>query len=578
MASGATGANVELARLFYEMSGLLEARGESVFRIRAYQRAAQTLEALAEDVAGVAARGALTSLPGIGRDLAARVEEYLARGRLAQLDTLRAELPAGFLALLEIRGLGPRTARALWEQRGVDSIDALEALCRSGQILGVAGLREKSRDNILKGIERWRAGHARTPLAAGRAIAAQLSEALRAHGGVERLEVAGSLRRMRDTVKDVDLLVTSTDPARVIGTFTTLPSVVEVMAQGPTKASVRHQDGLAIDLRVVEPAAFGAALQYFTGSKDHNVRVREMASRRGLRISEYGVFDEASGARVAGATEEEVYATVGLPWIPPELRENTGEIEAAREGRLPALVTAGDIRGDLHAHTDWSDGHHPLDRLIAAAEARGYEYVIVSDHSRSLTIANGLDVDRLRSQVAAIRALQPRFGIRILAGTECDILADGTLDFPDAVLAELDVVLAAVHSRFKQPRAEMTARIVRALGNPWVNVLVHPTGRLIGSREPYDVDLDAVLAAARAHGKAVEINASPDRLDLSDIHARRAGSLGVPVAINTDTHYLRELDNLALGVAVARRAWLGPEQVLNTRPLDSLLAWARPSR
>ncbi len=578
MASGATGANVELARLFYEMSGLLEARGESVFRIRAYQRAAQTLEALAEDVAAVAARGALTSLPGIGRDLAARVEEYLADGRLAQLDTLRAELPAGFLALLEIRGLGPRTARALWEQRGVDSIDALEALCRSGQILGVAGIREKGRDNILKSIERWRAGHARTPLAAGQAIAAQLSEALRAHGGVERLEVAGSLRRMRDTVKDVDLLVTSTDPARVIGTFTTLPSVVEVMAQGPTKASVRHQDGLAIDLRVVEPAAFGAALQYFTGSKDHNVRVREMASRRGLRISEYGVFDEASGARVAGATEEEVYATVGLPWIPPELRENTGEIEAAREGRLPALVTAGDIRGDLHAHTDWSDGHHPLDRLIAAAEARGYEYVIVSDHSRSLTIANGLDVDRLRSQVAAIRALQPRFGIRILAGTECDILADGTLDFPDAVLAELDVVLAAVHSRFKQPRAEMTARIVRALGNPWVNVLVHPTGRLIGSREPYDVDLDAVLAAAREHGKAVEINASPDRLDLSDVHARRAGALGVPVAINTDTHYLRELDNLALGVAVARRAWLGPEQVLNTRPLDALLAWARPSR
>ncbi len=578
MAGGATGANVELARLFYEMSGLLEARGESVFRIRAYQRAAQTLEALAEDVAAVAARGALTSLPGIGRDLAARVEEYLASGRLAQLDTLRAELPAGFLALLDIRGLGPRTARALWEQRGVDSIDALEALCRSGQILGVAGIREKSRDNILKGIERWRAGHARTPLAAGRAIAAQLSEALRAHGGVEQLEIAGSLRRMRDTVKDVDLLVTSTDPARVIRTFTTLPSVTDVTAQGPTKASVRHRDGLAIDLRVVEPAAFGAALQYFTGSKDHNVRVREMASRRGLRISEYGVFDEASGARVAGATEEEVYATVGLPWIPPELRENTGEIEAAREGRLPALVTAGDIRGDLHAHTDWSDGHHPLERLIAAAEARGYEYVIVSDHSRSLTIANGLDVDRLRSQVAAIRALQPRFRIRILAGTECDILADGTLDFPDPMLAELDVVLAAVHSRFKQPRAEMTARIVRALGNPWVNVLVHPTGRLIGSREPYDVDLDAVLAAAREHGKAVEINASPDRLDLSDVHARRAGALGVPVAINTDTHYLRELDNLALGVAVARRAWLAPEQVLNTRPLGSLLAWARPSR
>jgi DNA polymerase (family X) len=568
--------NLEIARLFYEMASLLEARNESVFRIRAYQRAAQTLETLSEDVAAVAARGGLTALPGIGRDLAARIDEYLTTGRLAQLETLRAELPAGFLALLEIRGLGPRTARALWEQLGVDSVETLEALCRAGTIIGVAGIREKTRQNILEGIERWKLGRARTPVAAARAIAAQVSGALRAQGGVERLEVAGSLRRMRDTVKDIDLLVTSTEPARVIRTFTSLPSVAQILAQGPTRASVRHRDGLAIDLRVVEPPAFGAALQYFTGSRDHNVRVREMASRRGLRLSEYGVFDEATGARVAGATEEEVYATVGLPWIPPELRENQGEIEAARDGRLPVLVTAGDLRGDLHAHTDWSDGHHPLEALVAAAEARGYEYVIVSDHSRSLTIARGLGIEPLRAQVAAIRALQPRFRVQILAGTECDILADGTLDFPDEVLRELDVVLAAVHSRFKQSRAEMTARIVRALGNPWVNVLVHPTGRKLGSREPYDVDLDAVLAAARAHGKAVEINASPERLDLNDVNARRAGALGVPVAISTDTHYLREMDNLDVGVAVARRAWLGPEQVLNTRPIDALRAWARP--
>jgi DNA polymerase (family X) len=568
--------NFEIARLFYEMASLLEARDESVFRVRAYQRAAQTLETLGEDVAAVAARGGLTALPAVGRDLAARIEEYLATGRIAQLEAVRATLPAGFLALLEIRGLGPRTARALWEQLGVDSVERLEALCRSRQIIGVAGIREKTCANILKGIERWKAGHARTPLAAARAIAAQVSEALRAHGGVERLEVAGSLRRLRDTVKDVDLLVTSTDPARVIRTFTTLPSVAEVTAAGPTKASVRHQDGLAIDLRVVEPAVLGAALQYFTGSKEHNVRLREMASRRGLRISEYGVFDESTGARVAGASEEEVYATVGLPWIPPELRENQGEIEAAREGRLPTLVTADDLRGDLHAHTDWSDGHHELERLVAAAEARGYEYIIVSDHSRSLTIAGGLSVDELRAQIAAIRVLQPRFRVRILAGSECDILADGSLDFPDEVLAELDVVLAAVHSRFKQPRSEMTARIVRALANPWVNVLAHPTGRKIGSREPYDVDLEAVLAAAREHGKAVEINASPERLDLSDVHARRAGALGVPVAISTDTHYLRELDNVHLGVAMARRAWLAPGEVLNTRLLPALLAWARP--
>ena len=570
--------NFDVARLFYEMASLLEARNESVFRIRAYQRGAQTLETLGEDVAAVAARGALTTLPGVGRDLAARIEEYLATGRIAQLEALRAELPAGFLSLLEIRGLGPRTARALWEQAGVDSIERLEALCRSRQIIGVAGIRDKTCDNILKGIERWKAGRARTRLGTARAIAAQVSEALRARGGIDRLEVAGSLRRMRDTVKDIDLLVTSTEPARVIGTFTALPSVAEILAQGPTKASVRHQDGLAIDLRVVEPEAFGAALQYFTGSKDHNVRVREMASRRGLRISEYGVFGERTGARVAGAPEEEVYATVGLPWIPPELREGRGELEAARKGALPELVEVSDIRGDLHAHTDWSDGHHSLERLIAAAEARGYEYVIVSDHSRSTAIAGGLGVDELRAQVAAIRALQPRFRTRILAGSECDILADGTLDFPDEALRELDVVLAAVHSRFKQSRAEMTARIVRALSNPWVNVLVHPTGRRIGSREPYDVDLETVLATAREQGKAVEINASPERLDLSDVHARRAATLGVPVAISTDTHYLSELDNVDLGIGVARRAWIEAGQVLNARPLDSLLAWARPAR
>jgi DNA polymerase (family 10) len=290
------------------------------------------------------------------------------------------------------------------------------------------------------------------------------------------------------------------------------------------------------------------------------------------------VFDEATGARVAGATEADVYASVGLPWIAPELRENQGEIEAAREGRLPSLVTAADLRGDLHAHTDWSDGHHSLERLVSAAEARGYEYIIVSDHSRSLTIAGGLSLDELRAQRAAIRGLQPRFRIRILAGTECDILADGALDFPDEVLRELDVVVAAVHSRFKQSRAEMTARIVRALGNPWLNVLAHPTGRRLGSREPYDVDLDAVFEAARRHGKAVEINASPERLDLADIHARRAAGLGIPIAISTDTHYLRELDQMDLGLGVARRAWIEPSQVLNTRPLAELVAWARPDR
>jgi DNA polymerase (family 10) len=570
--------NFEIARLFYEMANLLEVRNESVFRVRAYQRGAQTLETLTEDVAAVAARGGLQQLPAIGKDLAARIEEYLTTGRIAQLDRLRAELPEKFLGLLEVRGLGPKTAKALYDQLGVDSIERLEELCRSKAIVGVAGIRDKTCENILKNIASLRAGRTRTLMSTARAVARQVAEVLRAHGGVERLEIAGSLRRMRESVKDIDILVTSHEPARVIGTLTSLPSVVEVMGKGDTKVRVLHQDGLAIDLRVVAPEAFGAALQYFTGSKEHNVRTREIASRMGLKISEYGVFDEATGKRVAGETEEEVYAAIGLPWIPPELRESGGEIEAAREGRLPALVTAADIRGDLHAHTEWSDGHHPLDKLVAAAEARGYEYIIVSDHSKSLTIAGGLSVDELRAQVAKIRSLQAGFKIRILTGTECDILEDGSMDFPDEVLAELDVVLAAVHSRSRQPRAEMTARIVRALGHPHVDVLAHPTGRLIGSREPYDVDMDAVFAAAHAHGKAIEINSSPDRLDLSDIHARRAAELGIPIAISTDTHYLSNFDFLEYGLAVARRAWITRAHVLNARPLAALLAWTASHR
>jgi DNA polymerase (family 10) len=567
--------NFEIARLFYEMASLLEVRGESAFRIRAYQRGAQTLETLSEDVGAVAARGELLRLPGIGKDLAAKIQEYLARGRIARHEALREGLPPTFLSLLEIRGLGPKTARALVEQLGIDSIERLEEACRSGRIIGVAGVRERTCANILKGIAEWKAGRTRVLLPTAHAVAAQVAQALRAHGGVERLEIAGSLRRMRESVKDVDILVTSTEPARVLDTLVRLPSVVEVSGRGDTKASVRHQEGLAIDVRVVEPAAFGAALQYFTGSREHNVRLRQLAIQRGLKLSEYGVFDDATGARIAGATEEEVYAALGLPWIPPELREDTGELDAAREGRLPRLVEPRDLRGDLHAHTDWSDGHHPLESLVEAAEARGYEYVIVSDHSRSLTIARGLSIDALRAQRAMIRELQARHRIRILTGTECDILEDGTLDFPDEVLAELDVVLAAVHSRFRQSRAEMTARIVRALAHPHVDILAHPTGRKIGSREPYDVDMEAVFAAARAHGKAIEINASPDRLDMSDVHARRAAELGIPVAINTDTHYLSNLEWTALGCAVARRAWIGPEQVLNARPLDALLAWTR---
>jgi DNA polymerase (family X) len=567
--------NFELAECFQEIADLLEIREENVFRVRAYRRAAQQLENLAEDA--VEALRAGKKIPGIGADLAAKIREWADSGTMAYLEELRKGLPRGVRQLMGLPGVGPKTAKLLHERLGIDSVERLEEACRSGRILEVPGIRQKTCQNILRGIETWRLGQARMPLARALPLADGLVRALREEPSVRAIEVAGSLRRRVETVGDVDILVTSDRPAAVLDRFVRLPQVASVLAHGETKSSIRHRENLQVDLRVVEPDAFGAALQYFTGSKHHNVKLRELAVRKRLKISEYGVFDP-QGRRVAGRTEAEVYAAVGLPWIPPELREDTGEIEAAGAGALPPLVDVGDIRGDLHAHTDWSDGHHPLEDLVAAAEARGYEYVVVSDHSRSATIARGLTPEQLRDQIRKIRVLQARHRIRILTGTECDILADGSLDFPDDVLAELDVVLAAVHSRFKQPGPEMTARICRALENPHIRILVHPTGRLLGSREPYDVDLERVFAAARRHGKAVEINASPWRLDLKDTHARRARDLGLMLAIDTDTHYLSELDHIGLGIATARRAWIGPEQVVNALPLDRLLAWARAGR
>jgi DNA polymerase (family 10) len=567
--------NLELAECFHEIADLLELREENVFRIRSYRRAAQQLESLAEDV--VEALGTGRKIPGIGAELARKIHEWAAGGSMAYLEELRAGLPRGVRQLMHLPGVGPKTARLLYDRLGIDSVERLEDACRSGAVQQVPGIRKKTGENILRAIETWRLGQSRLPLARALPLAESLVRALRVEPAVREIEVAGSLRRRVETVGDLDILVTSDRPAAVLDRFVQLPAVASVLARGSTKASVRHREQLQVDLRVVEPDAFGAALQYFTGSKHHNVKLRELAVRKKLKISEYGVFDEG-GRRIAGRTEAEVYAAVGLPYIPPELREDTGEIEAALAGSLPSLLEVGHIRGDLHAHTDWSDGHHPLEELVAAAEARGYEYIIVSDHSRSTTIARGLAPEQLRDQLAKIRALQPRHRIRILTGSECDILADGSLDFPDEVLAELDVVLAAVHSRHKQAGPEMTARICRALENPHVRILVHPTGRLLGSRDPYDVDLEQVFATARRHGKAVEINASPHRLDLKDTHARRARDLGLRIAVDTDTHYLSELDHVALGVATARRAWIGPEQVVNALPLDRLLAWAREGR
>jgi len=571
--------NLEISKLFHEIADLLEIKDENVFKIRAYRRAAMNLESLTEEVEAVAARGALTEIAGIGKDLAAKIQQALDTGRIDYLEGLRKEVPRGVVELMAIPGVGPKTAKLLFDTLHVDSVEKLEALALEGKLLGLPGIKQKTVENILKGIQVVKKGRERMLLGQALPLAREIVHALEKLPQVKQISLAGSLRRMRETVKDFDLLATSTKPAKVMEVFTSLPQVAEVLLQGETKATIRHREGIQVDLRVVEPECFGAALQYFTGSKAHNIRVRDLASRKGLKVSEYGVFKEATGKRIAGATEEEVYRAVGLPYIPPELREDAGEVEAALEGRLPDLLDLKDIRGDLHAHTNWSDGHHPLEALIEAAHRKGYDYIVVSDHSRSATVAGGLSEEKLLEQITKIRTLDKKYkNLRILAGSECDILADGTLDYPDRVLAQLDIVLCAVHSRFKQGREGMTARIVKALSNPYVHILAHPTGRLIGERDPYDVDLEAVFAAAKRHGKAIEINAQVSRLDLNDHQARRAKELGVMLCIDTDTHFLDQLENMALGVATARRAWLGKADVLNTMPLNKLLAWAQKAR
>jgi DNA polymerase (family 10) len=570
--------NLEIARLFNLMADVLEVKDENPFRIRAYRRAAQNLETLTEDVEALARQERLDEIPGVGADLAGKIAEYLETGRIRDVETARRGVPPGVVEMMNVPGVGPAMARRLHD-RGITDLARLEKRARAGTLRGIPGIQARTEENILKGIALVRGGQARMPLGRALPIGRALVEALDALPSVKEVSLAGSIRRGKDTVGDIDLLVTSDRPARVMDAFVGLRDVAEVLEKGPTKASIRHRDGIQVDLRVVEPGTFGAALVYFTGSKQHNIRIREMALKRKLKISEYGVFREPSGRRVAAATEEEVYAAIGLPWIPPELREDAGEIEAALAGTLPALVELGDIRGDLHCHTRASDGHHTIDAVVTAARRRGYEYVAISDHSGSARVAGGLTARELAAHVRRIRSAQARQpGIRILAGTECDILPDGSLDYPDEVLAGLDVVIAAVHSAFKQPRREMTRRICAALANPHVDVLAHPTGRLIGERDPYAVDLEAVFAVARQHGKAVEINAYPARLDLNDVHARRARDLGVLVAVDTDTHTLDHLGAMELGVTTARRAWLAPAGIVNAWPLARLLAWTRAGR
>lgn len=571
--------NFEAARQFELMADVLELKGENPFRIRAYRRAAQSLESLSEDIEAVARENRLEDIPGIGADLAGKIQEYLRIGKIKEIATASKGIPRGVVELMNIPGVGPRTARLLYQRQHITGIRQLEKLASKGGLRGLPGIQAKTEQNILKGIRLVRGGQERMPLGHALPLGRELVHALERLSAVNQISLAGSIRRMKETVGDIDILVTSSKPAAVMQAFVTLPQVAEVLERGTTKASIRHREGIQVDLRVVEPECFGAALVYFTGSKQHNIHVRDIGAKKGLKISEYGVFKASTGRRLVSAMEAEVYAAVGLPWIPPELREDAGEIEAALRRQLPDLVELDEIRGDLHCHTNATDGHHTVEALVTAAERRGYRYVAVTDHSPSTRVAGGLSPAELAVHVKKIRAVQARHPrITVLAGSECDILPDGSLDYPDHVLAGLDLVIGSVHTGFRQSRAEMTRRICRALAHPRMHILGHPTGRLIGEREPYAVDIDEVLRTARRHDKAVEINSQPDRLDLNDVHARRAHELDVLVAVSTDAHMLDHLGWMELGVATARRGWTEKRRVVNTWPLPKLLAWMRAER
>jgi DNA polymerase (family 10) len=570
--------NQEVAKIFNEIADLLEIKGENPFRIRAYRRAALNIEGLTKDVAEIP-KDELMKVPGIGQDLAGKIEEYVETGKLQFYEDLKKEVPESLSLLLSIPSLGPKTAKLLFEKLKVKDIETLEHLAREHKLSGLPGIKEKTEENILKGIEMLRRGMERQPLGKVLPVADDILQHIKSKAPVKKLIIAGSIRRRKDTIKDIDILATSRDPRAVMTAFVRLPHVKSVVMQGPTKSSVITHEGLQVDLRVVEEDSFGAALAYFTGSKAHNIRLREIALKSGLKINEYGVFKEKDDKKIGGKKEEDIYRILGLPFIQPELREDSGEIEAAIEGRLPQLVELRDIKGDLHVHSKWSDGSHDFDKLIDEAKKRGYEYIAITDHSKGLGIARGLSAEKLMEEKKEIDAINKRLkGFRLIAGIEVDIRSDGHMDLPDEILKKMEIVAASIHSGFRQNKEQITKRLVSAMRNPYVSIIAHPTGRLIGERDPYEVDMNEILKVAKETGTAMEINAYPLRLDLNDVYAKMAKEMGVPIVISTDTHVTDQFDYMAYGVSIARRGWLEKKDILNTLGYNPLINALRRKR
>ncbi len=570
--------NPEIAGIFEKMSRVLALKGKDRFRILAYQKAAQSIRDLEQDLTDIAGAGKLEEIPGIGKDLAGKIEEALQTGHILSCERECRNVPDSLLTLFEVRGLGPKTIALFHKHYHVEDVNDLKTLLASGKLQKKTGFGEKKLAGLSEAVDSWTAARQRMLLGLVLPTAESLLKQIRRLPSVQRAELAGSLRRGRETVGDVDLLVCSASPSQALQETSKLPAVTRVLAIGPTKASLLLND-LQVDVRAIPPESYGAALQYFTGSKTHNTHLRAMARQCGLKLNEYGVF--RGSRRLGGAEEEDVYRVLRMPWIAPELREDRGEIEAAQKSALPDLVELKDIRGDLHAHTTYSDGRSTASEMVERAASLGYEYIALSDHSPSERVARGLDLDRLAKKIAELHRIQKERsarGPRILLGTEVDILPDGRLDYPDEVLANFDVVIAAVHGNFKQTSAEMTKRVVRALENPYVNVLAHPTGRLIDKRPPIEFDFERAVFAAKQAGVALEIDGSPWRLDLNDILARAAHERGALLAVTADAHSTSQLSFMRFGVTQARRAWISEREIVNTWPWPKLQSWLTARR
>jgi DNA polymerase (family X) len=566
--------NLQLADTFQTIANLLEIKGEIIYKTLAYRKAAESLNSLGQDINEIWRAGKLNEVPGVGKAIAEKIDELLTTGQLGFLEKLKLEVPLGLVELLKVPDVGPKKAALFWHEAGITNVAELEAAARTGKLRGLPGMGEKSEAKILAGVEALQRRGGRIPIGRAWLEAQALLAYLRALPDVGTAELAGSLRRMRSTIGDLDLVASSSSPQAVMAAFKNYSQVVQVIAGGDAKTSVELYRGLRVQLWIQPPERFGTVLQYATGSKDHNVRLRELAIDRGFSLSEQRLV-RTDGSELLCSSEEEVYAAIGLPYIPPELREDCGEIEAALSGKLPAMLSLSDLKAELHCHTTWSDGSDSIRAMAGAAVARGLHILAITDHSRGLGVTNGLSPEGLLQQRVEIDAVQQEMGdkLRLLQGSEVEIHADGSLEFPDEVLASLDIVVASVHTGLRQPREKVTARLLNAIRNPHVDIIGHPTGGLIGEREPADVDMDALLGAAAESGTALEINADPSRLDLNDVYARRAVELGVHLSVNRDAHSCETLGQNEFGVATARRGWVGPQHVINAWSAPKLLNW-----